>query len=80
MRPQLRLLTPAPPSPALAGAEQAKARPSHGSLRQLQFCLFCNKLCIYWLCWVFVAAWAFSSCSKRGPLVEVYGLLAAAPH
>ena len=32
----------------------------------------------FWLCWVFVAVWAFSSCSERGLLfVAVRGLLIA---
>ena len=31
----------------------------------------------FWLCWVFVAAWAFSNCDEQGCfLVEVYRLLA----
>ena len=33
---------------------------------------------LFWLCWVFVAARAFSSCSERGLLfVVVHGLLIA---
>ena len=43
------------------------------------FSFFIINLFIYfWLCWVFVAAWAFSSCGERGLLfVAVHGLLNA---
>ena len=39
----------------------------------------CMYVCMYlWLPWVFVVAWAFSSCSKRGLLfLAVCGLLIA---
>ena len=36
------------------------------------------KIIYLWLCWVFVVAWAFSSCGKWGLLsVAVSGLLTA---
>ena len=39
---------------------------------------FLFKFIYLWLCWVFVAAWAFSSCGKQGLLfVVVHGLLIA---
>ena len=38
--------------------------------------LFLNYFFIFWLCWVFVAAQAFSSCGKQGLLfIAVQGLL-----
>ena len=35
-----------------------------------QFSFFFKKFVLigFWWCWVFVAAWAFSSCSEQGPL------------
>ena len=41
--------------------------------------LFLNYFFIFWLCWVFVAAQAFSSCGKQGllSLAAVHGLLIA---
>ena len=40
--------------------------------------LFFLNFIYFWLCWVFVAAWAFSSCGEWGLLfVVVHGLLIA---
>ena len=52
-----------------------------GALRQGSACLFFYFFIYttyFWLCWVFVAVWAFSSCSERGLLfIVVRGLLIA---
>ena len=39
--------------------------------------LFKNNFIYFCLCWVFFAAWAFSSCGKQGLFVVMHGLLTA---
>ena len=39
--------------------------------------LFKNNFIYFCLCWVFFAAWAFSSCGEWGLLVMMHGLLIA---